>query len=154
MSDKTYPKNQWPELYLDWVNNFLTVERFAEYYGVTVEHANEILNAGRDSDNFTKDPNIRYSIVKLHNGMYRPQKEYGDRAMYPAFNTLRDAIIFMEHLDGDFVAGIVGNVQIVEESPEKRLCRICGEFMPLEDFEMSEDVCKWCDVTLRDKEKK
>ena len=22
------------ELYLDWVNNFLTVERFAEYYGM------------------------------------------------------------------------------------------------------------------------
>lgn len=113
---KIIPENKWPELYLDWVNNFLTVGRFAEYYGITVEHANAIIDAGRYSDNFTKDPNIKYSIVELSNGMYRPQREHGDKMMFPAFNTLRDAIIFMEYSESDFKPGIVGNVQVIKEA--------------------------------------
>ncbi|ACH88939.1 hypothetical protein ErPhphiEa104_gp027 [Erwinia phage phiEa104] len=40
----TLPKLQ--EIYLDWINNFLTVERFAEYYALTVEEANVIIQAG------------------------------------------------------------------------------------------------------------
>lgn len=35
------------ELYLDWVNNFLTVEKFADYYMITVKRANKIINQGR-----------------------------------------------------------------------------------------------------------
>jgi|TARA_Y100000590_G_scaffold84148_1_gene93966 hypothetical protein len=35
------------KMYLDYVNNFLTVTRFAEYYGITVKDANEIINLGR-----------------------------------------------------------------------------------------------------------
>jgi hypothetical protein len=35
------------ELYLDYVNNFLTVERFAEYYGLSVELANLIIKEGK-----------------------------------------------------------------------------------------------------------
>ena len=62
-------RSRYPELYLDWVNNFITVERFAEYYEITIEHANEIIQSGRDSDNFTKDTHIKYSIVELKNGM-------------------------------------------------------------------------------------
>ena len=49
-----YKKQDWPELYLEWVNNFLTVGRFAEYYGMTQEHANKIIEEGRKTDNFTK----------------------------------------------------------------------------------------------------
>lgn len=49
-----YPSTQWPKLYLDYVNNFLTVERYAEYYGMTQEHAIEIIFTGRKTDNFTK----------------------------------------------------------------------------------------------------
>ena len=33
---------------------------------------------------------------------------------------------------------------------ELRLCTICGDFNPVADFEISPEVCKWCDVTLRD----
>lgn len=54
-----YPSEQWPELYLDWFNNFLTVERFAEYYGMTQEHAEEIILTGRKTDNFTKNWDIK-----------------------------------------------------------------------------------------------
>ena len=36
-------KNTLIEVYLDWVNDFLTVERFAEYYGLTVEQADALL---------------------------------------------------------------------------------------------------------------
>jgi plasmid maintenance system antidote protein VapI len=35
------------EMYLSYVNDFLTIERFAEYYGITEEQANEVINKGR-----------------------------------------------------------------------------------------------------------
>ena len=31
------------EIYLDWVNNFLTTQRFAEYYGLKIEDAYVLL---------------------------------------------------------------------------------------------------------------
>lgn len=33
------------EIYLDWVNNFLTVDRMAEHYGVSVEVFKPFLNS-------------------------------------------------------------------------------------------------------------
>jgi hypothetical protein len=35
------------EYFLDWFNNFLTVERFAEYYGLTEPVANRVISWGR-----------------------------------------------------------------------------------------------------------
>lgn len=35
------------ELFLDWFNNFLTVERFAEYYNLTIEQARRLIEEGR-----------------------------------------------------------------------------------------------------------
>ena len=35
------------EMYLDWVNNFLTVERFAQYYGLTVAQAAKLIDDER-----------------------------------------------------------------------------------------------------------
>ena len=35
------------EMYLDWVNNFLTVARFAEYYGISKDKAYDIIQAQR-----------------------------------------------------------------------------------------------------------
>jgi hypothetical protein len=35
------------ELYLDWVNNFLTISRFAEYYNITVIEAEILIEAGK-----------------------------------------------------------------------------------------------------------
>jgi hypothetical protein len=40
-------KNEIVDVYLDYLNNFLTVERFAVYYDVDVEFANKILELGR-----------------------------------------------------------------------------------------------------------
>ena len=34
-------------LYRSWFNDFLTVERFAEYYGIGEGLANDIINKGR-----------------------------------------------------------------------------------------------------------
>ena len=34
-------------LYLDWVNNFLTVSKFADYYGITEAHAIAIIDSER-----------------------------------------------------------------------------------------------------------
>jgi len=35
------------EMYLSWFNDFLTIERFAEFYNITVSKANQIINIGR-----------------------------------------------------------------------------------------------------------
>lgn len=35
-------------LFLDWVNNFLTVPRFAEYYQISEEAALVVINEGRE----------------------------------------------------------------------------------------------------------
>ena len=37
------------EMYLDWLNNFLTVEKFAEYYGLTVQRAKALIEKERAS---------------------------------------------------------------------------------------------------------
>jgi len=34
-------------IYLDWFNNFLTVDRFAEHYGMTPDAASELIESGR-----------------------------------------------------------------------------------------------------------
>lgn len=33
--------------YLDWVNNFLTIERFCEYYGFSIIFATELISEGK-----------------------------------------------------------------------------------------------------------
>ncbi|MGF6139064.1 hypothetical protein [Pseudomonas laurylsulfatiphila] len=35
------------EMYLDWLNNFLSVEAFAAHYGLSLDKANQIIEAGR-----------------------------------------------------------------------------------------------------------
>jgi hypothetical protein len=35
------------KIYLDWVNNFLTIEAFAAAYGITEAAASAIIEAGR-----------------------------------------------------------------------------------------------------------
>ena len=40
-------ENEFREMYLDFVNNFLTVSRFAEYYGVKNSEARQILKTGK-----------------------------------------------------------------------------------------------------------
>jgi hypothetical protein len=35
------------DLYLDWVNNFLTIERFSEYYGLDEDDARDLLKLAK-----------------------------------------------------------------------------------------------------------
>jgi hypothetical protein len=37
------------EFYLDWVNNYLTVETMAEHHGLDVSHARTLIDIGRDA---------------------------------------------------------------------------------------------------------
>lgn len=69
--------------------------------------------------NFKPDEIIKYSITHLDNGMYQAQREYGNKELYPAFDTLRDCIIFMEHITDDFKAGVIGNTQHIDELGNK-----------------------------------
>ena len=45
IADNTY--GGYEILYQEYVNNYLTVERFAEYYQFTVADANDYINIGR-----------------------------------------------------------------------------------------------------------
>jgi len=52
--ERAYPLSQWAELYVDYVNNFLTVEKWAEHYSLTLEQASEIIAVGKITDSFSK----------------------------------------------------------------------------------------------------
>ncbi len=54
---KYYSMAVWPELYVDYFNNFLTLGKFAEHYGISLRLANDIVDTGRATDNFTKSYN-------------------------------------------------------------------------------------------------
>ena len=40
-------KKQLQEFYLDWVNNYLTIEKMAEHYELTAEDTATLINLGR-----------------------------------------------------------------------------------------------------------
>jgi hypothetical protein len=42
--NKYYANQHHQQMYLDWVNNFLTIERFACYYRITEKKAKKIIN--------------------------------------------------------------------------------------------------------------
>ena len=44
-------KKQLIELYLDWVNNFVSLEGFASHYELTTEEANTLIDLGRKFNN-------------------------------------------------------------------------------------------------------
>jgi len=44
--DAIKPAEALQAIYLDWWNNFLTREYFAEHYGLTLEAASELIDAG------------------------------------------------------------------------------------------------------------
>ena len=39
--------NKFQDMYLDWVNNFLTIDAFALYYELTHEQAKYVIESGR-----------------------------------------------------------------------------------------------------------
>ena len=50
MTDIYFPKlaGELADLYLEWWNDWLTVDRFAEYHGVTVADATTLISMGRE----------------------------------------------------------------------------------------------------------
>ena len=51
-------REQLQAIYLDWWNNFLTVRRFAEYYGINEDDATKLIDVCR---------NIHNQIAELNN---------------------------------------------------------------------------------------
>jgi len=47
MKKIVYLRDTLADLYLDWVNNFLTIERFSEYYGLDEEDSKELLKLAK-----------------------------------------------------------------------------------------------------------
>jgi hypothetical protein len=56
-------KNTCELLYLDYVNNFLSVERFALYYGLSTNQAKNILSMGK-KQNWNLDLRARLKPIK------------------------------------------------------------------------------------------
>ena len=44
------------DMYLDWFNNFLSTERFREYYGLGMAEAENIIDQGRKINHKRKCP--------------------------------------------------------------------------------------------------
>jgi hypothetical protein len=49
MSDIKYLRDYLADIYLEWVNNFLTIERFSEYYGLDEDDARQLLVIAKKS---------------------------------------------------------------------------------------------------------
>jgi hypothetical protein len=49
MKKTIYLRDYLADLYLDWVNNFLTIAVFAEYYGLDEEDASDLLKLAKKS---------------------------------------------------------------------------------------------------------
>jgi hypothetical protein len=49
MKNTIYLRDYLADLYLDWVNNFLSIERFAEYYGLDDDDAKALLEIAKKS---------------------------------------------------------------------------------------------------------
>ena len=49
MKNTIYLRDYLADLYLDWVNNFLSIERFAEYYGLDDDDARALLEIAKKS---------------------------------------------------------------------------------------------------------
>lgn len=47
MKEIKYLRDYLADLYLDWVNNFLTIEVFAEYYGLDDDDARDLLKLAK-----------------------------------------------------------------------------------------------------------
>jgi hypothetical protein len=47
MKQIKYLRDYLADLYLDWVNNFLTIERFSEYYGLDEDDAKDLLKLAK-----------------------------------------------------------------------------------------------------------
>jgi len=43
----TLTKDNMIKMYLDWFNNFLTVQAFADYYQLSIDKAEEVIEQGR-----------------------------------------------------------------------------------------------------------
>lgn len=52
MQGESSYRNALAKMYRDYLNDFLTVSRFAEYYGVSETKANRIIEVGRKCHNF------------------------------------------------------------------------------------------------------
>ena len=49
MTQIKYLRDYLADVYLEWVNNFLTIERFAEYYGLDEDDAKQLLVIAKKS---------------------------------------------------------------------------------------------------------
>jgi hypothetical protein len=49
MKKTIYLRDYLADLYLDWINNFLTISVFAEYYGLDEEDARDLLKLAKKS---------------------------------------------------------------------------------------------------------
>lgn len=61
-----YIKEKYIKMYLDYVNNFTTVQGFAYYYNITTEKAKNIINVGKNfhENNIFESPDQTIKNIK------------------------------------------------------------------------------------------
>lgn len=67
-----YDREEMREMYIHWFNNFLTIGRFASYYGITDKFAVQVLKIGKESLNnqlfekeFVKVKEVTMNVMEL-----------------------------------------------------------------------------------------
>jgi hypothetical protein len=48
-----YPLSKWPDIYVDFVNNYLTIEKWASDYNMSRGYAKAMMMQGSYTDNFS-----------------------------------------------------------------------------------------------------
>jgi hypothetical protein len=54
----------------------------------------------------------KYKIIERPDGLFQPLQNKGGKWLFPVFESLHDAHIYMEAVRSDYKTGIVGNVSI------------------------------------------
>lgn len=76
------------KFYLDYLNNFLTVQAFADHYGVSVEFANKVIEEGK-----------KQHTNKCKNCEFWVQRKYDAWSGYPK---LKNDFGFCENYDDEY----------------------------------------------------
>lgn len=91
-TDEALKKKQIKEMYLDYVNNFLTAGSFADHYGITDQQAEKIISKGREyfeeDGHYAKGGAVHYTSE----GKLRMKKMYDSIGDYLSFAKAGDAI--------------------------------------------------------------
>jgi len=79
------------EIYLDWVNNFISLEKFAEHYGLDEIDANYVIELGRNLNNLSR--------IK---SLYREKESFETNEVKEIINFIENGHLSTDEMFEDF----------------------------------------------------